>query len=175
MYPLLTNCTRLVDYSHTYSSKQQNNTHASHNANNAVYPNRKGLNQTVRITITKYNKEEYRATLLESLDRFIAYAGHTDVFEYRQYLPLAEHLKAHIDDVAVHIHNFCFNSDNTGKEVYPRELLRSLYDYRYFCYKNRVDNPDENFCTLEEQNEYSRNYVHFDFSVKSNLKAFRDL
>lgn len=130
----------------------------------------------MRITLTKANKESYRAKLAESLDRFIGYASGTSHFEYRQYAELAKHLRENIDNIAVHIHNFCFDTRYIDEEtVYPREMLRCLYDYRYFCYKNRVENPAENFCTLEEQNEASRNYVHFDFSVKRTLKAFKDL
>lgn len=133
----------------------------------------------MKITITKANKEEYVSSLNESLDRFIVFATnnstkevefkgemHIVPNEYGRYIDLARHLKDNLNNVCLHVHNACYDSDLINEVVYPAKMLQCLYDYRYYCYGNRIENVNDNFQSLEEQNINTKNYVHFDFSVK---------
>lgn len=151
--------------------------------------------------IGKHNKDAYVETLKQGLKRFIEFAeeyglSKEKAFEiYKQskesgedinwkeftwdimvynHKELAEHLYNHLDEIGLHIHEFCFPISHIGTTVYPGKMMDILHQYRKFCYKNSFENPEKNFCSLEEQNEQARNYVHFDFSVKK-IKTLKDL
>lgn len=133
----------------------------------------------MKITITKVNKEEYEKSLTESLERFIAYAEehgtkevkfegkmHKVPDQYGQHIELAKHLKDNLNNICLHVHNYCYDSGLIGEVIYPGKMMDSIHNYRHSCYRNREENPEKNFLSLEEQNKYTKEYVHFDFSVK---------
>lgn len=141
----------------------------------------------MKITINKFNNEEYIKSLNESLDRFIAYAEkfgtkeiefkgemHIVPDKFGKHLDLALHLKDNLDNICLHVHNSCYDSNLIGDNVYPGKMLECLNNYRYFCYGNKVDNPHINFESLENQNNNTKNYVHYNFSVKK-IKTLKDI
>lgn len=143
--------------------------------------------------ITSHNKEGYIKTLTDALDRFITFsdrfgisreksfekfkAGEEMDFEmiaYYEYGYMARHLRDNLEEICLHVHAFSFSPDQIGETIYPEPMIKSLYRYRQFCYGNRHLEPENNFMTLEEQNEQTKNYVHFDFGVKKP-KTLKDI
>jgi hypothetical protein len=133
--------------------------------------------------INKNNKELFISTLKDGLDTFLKFVEELGTpetaykygcLEHYRYRELAKHLRDHLDDIALHVHGFCFNPQRIGEELFPRDILHILYDYRTFCYNDRVNDPEKNFQSLEEQNDNTKNYVHFDFSVKK-IKTLKDI
>lgn len=131
--------------------------------------------ETILLSDITY-KSNYLNLIKESLEKFIVLAANrvydeknygTVRSEYNKYLKLAMHLRENLHNVCEHVHKASFNHDVVP---YPAKVLESLYNYRMYCYQNSVFNPSENFMTLEQQNEATRNYIHYDFSVKK-IKA----
>jgi len=112
--------------------------------------------------INKGNVISYNTQLEAALDRYIKVrveAGETDCVDMARWVK-----KNYKDSIALHILNF---SDVTyfldNKTVYPATVQHFLYYISDYVF-NRGNIKD--VLSLAEQNEKSRKYIHFDFSVK---------
>lgn len=130
----------------------------------------------MKILINKANVENYCKMLEKGLDRFISFSKDHPSTQHNLYLSMAEWLKDNYKDkVALHILSFASASSYLFldvKDVYPEKMLHYLYDIRYFVFANWLDLSK--LLTLAEQNELSKNYVHFNFGVRK-VQTLRSL
>jgi hypothetical protein len=123
----------------------------------------------MKIGINKYNKDAYINTLCESLRMFIGFCnGYTDNLQYNNYKTLAETILNEYNNICLHVFEFCFNSNEViGNTIYPEKMLHALYSFRDYCFnwdaekREYIFEPD-----INKQKEKTKNYIHFDFSVK---------
>ena len=103
--------------------------------------------------------------LLESLNKYVEYNKkyEGDIF----YLEFAEHLKNDLEKICKHIHEHCFSYD---KIIFPGKMKGILNSYIKFCYNSNMKfNPYSYNIELvdkNEQNKRTKEYIHFDFSIK---------
>lgn len=128
----------------------------------------------MKIAINQTNVLMYNSQLEEALDRYIEFCVETDDVEYRDYLKMARWVRENYHTkIALHILNFA-NVEYflSSKPVYPGMVKHSLYYIRDYVFNGFTSTQTP--LTLEQQNEKSRNYIHFDFSVKK-VKTISDI
>jgi len=126
--------------------------------------------------ITKANAESYCKMLEESLDKFISYCEEYPAYtKYTiHYLPARWIKQNYKDKIALHILSFASSGTPhflDGKPAFVGQTLDFMQHVEWFIFTfNEARSP----LSLTEQNELSKKYVHFDFSVKK-VKTINDL
>ena len=111
-----------------------------------------------------------RKNLEESLIKYIDY---NKKYHFKNIeIEIAQDILLNIKKICTHIHDFCFNYDEV---LYPGKMKNIIKKYILFCYECDFKyKPYSHTFTLldsEEQNNRTRKYIHFDFSVKKIKKG----
>jgi hypothetical protein len=126
----------------------------------------------MKILINSVNAAKYCSVLEKSLDKFIEYCkSYPGSLRYTAYMSMALWVKEHYkDSIALHILNFADAQNFLTSEdaIFPSKTLEFLYSIGNYVF------DEVRALSLEEQNMKSREYVHFDFSVK-RIKTINDL
>lgn len=128
----------------------------------------------MKITINNQNRIEYVNKSIEHLNRFINYCNdYPDNMEYNRYKDIAQFVIDNINDkIALHVLSYAMPSNEIlSDKLYPNKIIQMLYKIRYYVFKNYCDITK--YSDLHEQNEATKNYIHFDFSVKK-VKTIND-
>jgi len=114
----------------------------------------------MKIRINKQNKDAYIKTLTDSLVRFIDFCNKSNDDKYVPYRDIAEDVLVNYNKISLNVLQFCFDVKNIDCIVYPSNMLRVMYAFRDYVYNGKE------LLSIYEQQEKSKKYHHFDFSVK---------
>lgn len=86
-----------------------------------------------------------------------------DDYQDFQLLQIAEKTLKELENIHTNVIGLFINP-STDETVYPNKVREWLYNFRFFCFDDTYN--EDNFLSLEKQNEKLSKYPHFDASTK---------
>jgi hypothetical protein len=129
----------------------------------------------MKITINSNNKNQYIEKVKESIKRFLTFCNeYPEEYNYNSYKDMAQFTYDNLESkIALHVLNFSIpTEDILNNTIYPGKMIQMLYNIRQYVFNNSTD--INNYLNLQQQNEATKNYIHFDFSVKK-IKTLNDI